>query len=101
MPDLKLSYEQSQIHSTWTEIYRSRRDDAFNDLVMKRVVALLKAESGSKFLDAGCGTGEHTRRILARGFACTAVDISEIAIAAARAGGTKADFVCEPLERLG
>jgi ubiquinone/menaquinone biosynthesis C-methylase UbiE len=69
----------------------------FEDLLVEAV----SAESGSRVLDVGCGTGTTTlatvRRVGAQGW-CVGVDISEPMIAAARARAepesTPASFIC-------
>jgi ubiquinone/menaquinone biosynthesis C-methylase UbiE len=69
----------------------------FEDLLVEAVFA----ESGSRVLDVGCGTGTTTlataRRVGAQGW-CVGVDISEPMIAAARARAeresTSASFIC-------
>ena len=100
MQNLKDTYEQADIHKNWASIYRSGRDSKFNDLVMRRVMSILQPKKDAHFLDAGCGTGEHTSRICDHGYKCTSVDISEVALQTARASEPRATFSCQGLESL-
>lgn len=67
---------------------------------MTELLSLLSLKPGSRVLDAGCGTGAHTERFAARGFACTGVDISDHAISVASAKVPDAKFLSAPLEDL-
>jgi SAM-dependent methyltransferase len=99
-------YERPTLHDQWEATYRddpllNRADDA----LMDRVLSVLKPKPGSLFLDAGCGTGEHTIRLIKRGYRCVGVDISETIlerakIKSAAQGLDSATYVSAPLENL-
>jgi ubiquinone/menaquinone biosynthesis C-methylase UbiE len=73
---------------------------------MDRLISLLEPPPGARFLDAGCGTGDHARRIVRRGYSCTAVDISEYVLEIARTRAAaeglqdRLTFACQKLEGL-
>lgn len=100
MPSLNETYQQVQIHSKWSSVYRSSQLSEFNDTVIDELLGLLSLESGSSVLDAGCGTGAHTERFVKRGFTCTGVDISDHAISVASAKVPATRFLSAPLEDL-
>src|SRR5262245_46763356 len=43
---------------------------------MDRIMDYLRPRPGARFLDAGCGIGDHTARIARRGYECVGMDIS-------------------------
>lgn len=103
--DLKQTYAQPSIHERWESVYRANPHlDRLNDAIMDRIVACTRPRAGAVFLDAGCGIGDHSRRIAARGYACVGVDISrhilQVArrLTAARGAADRVRFVCQALE---
>ena len=82
---LKETYESNPIHDQWESVYRTNPiQNRFNDQIMDRLIGLFEPSPGALFLDAGCGTGDHSIRIAARGFHCVGIDISETILAKAR-----------------
>ena len=78
MSDLRETYAKPEIHQAWESVYRSNpRQDRLNDLLLERVLRLVAPPPAARFLDAGCGVGDHTIRIAQRGFRCVGVDISQ------------------------
>jgi len=76
--ELKTTYADRAIHEKWESVYRSSESqDDLNDRIMDRIMRLLQPAPGSLFLDAGCGTGDHSARIGRLGMRCVGVDISE------------------------
>ncbi len=72
------TYNEEAVHTGWVDAYRrDAAQDAFNDRIMDRILDVVKPEPDALVLDAGCGTGNHTTRILKRGYRCVAVDISQ------------------------
>jgi SAM-dependent methyltransferase len=81
---LDRTYKDPEIHSSWRSVYRldpaqARIDDALYDWL----ITLTRAE-GTRWLDAGCGTGERAVRLAMRGSQVTAIDLSEHALTTAR-----------------
>jgi ubiquinone/menaquinone biosynthesis C-methylase UbiE len=106
-PMLKTTYEDSGIHDRWRSIYRNNpRLDHLNDRIMDRMLHYLAPPAGALFLDAGCGTGEHSIRIAQRGYECFSVDVSETVLRQAekkiqqQAQGSKVHLSCQALENL-
>jgi ubiquinone/menaquinone biosynthesis C-methylase UbiE len=104
---LKKTYEEAAIHDRWESVYRSDpTQNRLNDQIMDRVLRYVKPSLGALFLDAGCGTGDHSIRIARRGFQCVGADISESIINKARDNARKPRlepkivFVCQSLEEL-
>jgi ubiquinone/menaquinone biosynthesis C-methylase UbiE len=105
--ELQNTYADRTIHEKWESVYRSSKfQDDFNDRMMDRVVRLLQPAPESRFLDAGCGIGDHSARIGRRGFRCIGVDISDTILETARENisseglGERVSFRTEKLERL-
>ncbi len=105
---LDKTYAKDSIHDNWESMYRDNPLlDRRNDDIMDRILSLVQPPEGAKFLDAGCGVGDHTARIVRRGYDCLGVDISptileraERRMAAMGLGG-RARFRCIALEDLG
>jgi ubiquinone/menaquinone biosynthesis C-methylase UbiE len=104
---LKKTYESSDIHTAWESTYRGGATVAkFDDQIMDRLLAYAMPRGNALFLDAGCGVGDHSFRIVRRGFRCVGTDISEYALRLARGEAWKqglsarVSFVCQALEDL-
>jgi len=71
------------------------------------ILAAAGVGAGTRVLDLGCGAGDMTLALLARGAAVTSLDLSDGMLAVARrrvelyADGASATFVCAPVERTG
>src|SRR5213592_764053 len=101
------TFAKSEIHDRWESIYRGNPLlDRLNELIMDRIMGCVHPVPGAKFLDAGCGIGEHTVRIARRGYECVGIDISPTILRRAeeriRALGlsSRVRFVCQALEDL-
>jgi|SRR5271165_1974569 len=99
------TYSQSTIHNKWRSVYRQNpRQLAFDDAIYEWLFQQIQPHGG--WLDAGCGSGEHTIRLARHCPLVVAVDISEGIIAAAHLAAQQqrvADhirFVVCPLEHL-
>ncbi len=104
---LRGTYSADAIHDVWESIYRGNAaQDALNEAIASRIFRYLNLPTGCLVLDAGCGTGDHSRRIAERGHYCVCTDISESILLRARknlaAHGleSRASFVCQALEDL-
>jgi ubiquinone/menaquinone biosynthesis C-methylase UbiE len=85
MMDLESTYSDRSIHHEWESVYRDNpKQDRMNEQIMKRLFRILKPSSDALFLDAGCGTGDHTARIALNGARCVGIDISESILEDAR-----------------
>jgi ubiquinone/menaquinone biosynthesis C-methylase UbiE len=106
-PEVRNAFQSREVHETWEAVYRrDRLKQRFHERTLARILRWLDLPPGSRVLDAGCGTGEHTIRLAERGYRCVGVDVSphvlEQAAERARARGLSAgvDFACEALEGL-
>lgn len=104
---LKGTYSQDELHNRWAAVYRGDPlQDTLNEAVAERILEDLDLPSGSRFLDAGCGTGEHTIRIAGHGYPCVGVDISENVLrraakkVAASGLAHRVSLVCHALEEI-
>jgi ubiquinone/menaquinone biosynthesis C-methylase UbiE len=104
---LRTTYEDPGLHDRWQSIYRNDpRLDHLNDRIMDRIIHYVTPPAGALFLDAGCGTGDHSIRIAQRGYRCFSVDISEMVLRRAekkiqqRALDSKVHLSCQALENL-
>src|ERR1043165_9168518 len=69
--------------SGWDDLYPEQVGDSYGAL--DAFLASPLAPTAGRALDLGCGGGQVTRKLAARGFAATGVDFSPTAIALARA----------------
>lgn len=99
------TYSQSTIHDDWRTVYRrDPRQLAFDDAVYEWLFERIQPQGA--WLDAGCGSGEHTFRLARHCSKVVAVDISDVIIAAARTAAEqrgladRIEFVSSPLEEL-
>ena len=102
---LKDTYAQSVIHDDWRGVYRKDpRQLAFDDAIYQWLFSHIQPQGG--WLDAGCGSGEHTIRLAQRSPKVLAFDISNEIIAAAKSAAERMgvadriEFVPGPLEEL-
>jgi len=101
------TYAKPEIHDQWESIYRGNPLlDKLNDLIMDRIIDYLQPAPGAKFLDAGCGIGDHTARIARKGYECVGIDISPTILQKAeeriRAFGlsSRVRFICQALDDM-
>lgn len=104
---LNTTYAKPEIHDNWESLYRDNPLlDSLNDQIMDRIIGCIQPDPGARFLDAGCGIGDHTARIARRGYECVGIDISPTILQKAkeriRAFGlsSRASFVCQALEDM-
>lgn len=100
-------YAKPEIHDEWESIYRGNPLlDRLNDQIMDRIMDYLRPVPGARFLDAGCGIGDHTARIARRGYECVGMDISPTILEKAgermRTLGlsSRVHFTCHALEDM-
>jgi ubiquinone/menaquinone biosynthesis C-methylase UbiE len=79
------TYQEAGLHDSWEAVYRNNRQGRLDDLTLDRIFEKLSPPPGSLFLDAGCGVGDHSLRLVRRGYRCVGVDISETILERARA----------------
>jgi ubiquinone/menaquinone biosynthesis C-methylase UbiE len=75
---------RGEIHTQWQSDYLNADLDRFYDLAFADILEVIKARPADKILDAGCGYCYHTLRLARSGALITAVDFSDVALAAAR-----------------
>jgi ubiquinone/menaquinone biosynthesis C-methylase UbiE len=93
MSSLRKTYSASDVHKQWEVVYRlDPNQKKFNDAMMERLLACLNLSTNALFLDAGCGTGEHSMRIVQKGYRCVGVDLSEYALQKAGAHTAASNF---------
>lgn len=105
--DMSETYANKEIHEDWVSVYRQNPlQDRFNDLIMDRIMEILDPAPDALFLDAGCGSANHTSRIARRGFRCVGADISDYVLKkaeekiAAEGLQGKASFSLQNLEAM-
>jgi SAM-dependent methyltransferase len=78
------SLAKPDIHDEWEGRYREDDIRAFQEEAVDRLVQLTGAAPGSRFLDAGCGTGYNAIRLANHGYDVVAGDFSEEVLSRAR-----------------
>ena len=101
------TYARPEIHDHWEAVYRGNPLlDRLNDLIMDRIIDCVQPPPGARFLDAGCGVGDHTVRIARKGYECVGVDVSPAILQRAEETiralglGTRVRFSCQALEDM-
>jgi ubiquinone/menaquinone biosynthesis C-methylase UbiE len=90
--DVQETLSRPRLHDTWIETYRGAENEPFMEMAFNEIVRWLRQrEKGQDhtaadrwLLDAGCGTGKHSVRLVKRGFRVHAVDFSEHVLKQAR-----------------
>lgn len=70
-------FQKPDIHQKWENLYRSKENEDFYDLLFDKCLKKIKPPKDALFLDAGCGSASHSIRLAQRGFQVKAVDFSE------------------------
>lgn len=79
----------------WNKLYKSgRKYSPVSEIVLDKLEL-----SGKTALDIGCGTGELTRQLKARGFTVTGIDMSDVAIEAAKRIDRDILYLCGKFEQ--
>jgi SAM-dependent methyltransferase len=84
------SLAKPEIHDEWEGRYREDDIRDFQEEAVDRLVQLIAPAPGSRFLDAGCGTGYNAIRLARHGFQVVAGDFSEEVLSRARENVTEA-----------
>lgn len=77
-------FQKPDIHEKWEDLYRSKENEAFYDLLFDKCLKKIKPPKDALFLDAGCGSASHSIRLAQKGFRVKAVDFSENVLEVAR-----------------
>ena len=98
MPTLRATFRQREIHDLWETAYHAHAGQRrLHEALLERALRAGAVPDGALVLDAGCGSGEQTRRLAARGFRCVGLDLSEEVLRRGREG---ISFVCGGVEEL-
>jgi len=81
---LRKTLSDGEIHRKWVNTYRTEKNDRFYEMAFDAIVREIHPPEGAMFLDAGCGSCQHSLRLAQRGFRVTAVDFSQSALALAK-----------------
>jgi len=74
----------AKIHDKWKAVYRTAENSDFYDLACQGIAEYFYKIDGP-VLDAGCGTGEKTSRLMELGYDVIGVDITPVVLNEARA----------------
>src|SRR5215510_15203422 len=83
-PEKQSQWFESWFDSPYYHKLYAHRDRAEAAAFVDALVRELRPDPGSTMLDLGCGTGRHARRLAARGFTVTGLDLSERSLRHAR-----------------
>lgn len=84
-PDaIKNALSGPAIHEIWESVYRNRRSERLYELVFDWIAQCGGVPAGSRWLDVGCGIGQHAIRLRRRGYQVIAADFSSDRVRAAR-----------------
>src|SRR5271167_3882234 len=72
------------IREGWESVYRNPRSERLYELVFDWIAKHGGVPAGSRWLDIGCGIGQHATRLQRRGYRVTAADFSPDRVRAAR-----------------
>jgi 2-polyprenyl-3-methyl-5-hydroxy-6-metoxy-1,4-benzoquinol methylase len=67
----------TKLHGEWEQTYRSKDNLHFYEMALDEILSEFSIQTGSHFLDAGCGSGTKSIILAEKGFAVTGVDISD------------------------
>ena len=81
---LRKTLADGEIHRKWVNTYRTEKNHRFYEMAFDAILREIHPPKGAMFLDAGCGSCQHSLRLAQRGFRVTAVDFSDSALALAR-----------------
>lgn len=73
------------IHELWESVYRNPRSERLYELVFDWIAKHGGVPRGSRWLDIGCGVGQHSMRLQRRGYRVVAADFSPDRVRAASA----------------
>lgn len=73
------------IHELWESIYRNPQSERLYELAFDWIAESGGVPIGSRWLDIGCGIGQHAMRLQRRGYRVTAADFSPDRVRAAAA----------------
>ena len=81
-PDrLTSTYQLEHVHERWEKVYVfDPLQDQLNERLWDIFLSTSRVIPGSHWLDAGCGSGDHSVRLLRRGYRCTSLDMSMVAL---------------------
>ena len=102
------AFQKPTLHDRWSAIFRDNPLQAkLNSAMLDRALSRLQLAPNAVFLDAGCGTGDHSIALVQRGYRGVGLDVSSTVLMraknrlhAAGISGTKVDFIQGNLETL-
>ena len=101
---LKSTYQLEHVHERWQKVYvLDPLQDQLNERLWDIFLSTSRVVPGGHWLDAGCGSGDHSVRLLRRGYRCTSLDISMVALRQAQRfcrNHPHVRFCCSALEAL-
>lgn len=85
--EVRATLSRPEVHEQWERGYRTPEVDDFHDLMFDELLRQVDAPKGSLWLDAGCGNGAFTARLVRAGYVVHGIDFSADRLAHARARG--------------
>src|SRR5262245_45197471 len=88
---LKETYELAHLHDAWEAVYRDDPiKDRRNDRMLADALQTVAVPRDARFLDAGCGVGDHAIRLCRFGLRGVGLDLSETILRRAQARAQQA-----------
>lgn len=80
----KSTLSHALVHESWSSGFRTSANDKFFARAFERILSIVGASSGDKFLDAGCGSATKTLILARFGMQVTSIDFSDYILDKAR-----------------
>jgi 2-polyprenyl-3-methyl-5-hydroxy-6-metoxy-1,4-benzoquinol methylase len=88
----KKTLQSMEVHSSWTQQYRTSENDRFYDMAFDYVAEILGRDSQTDVVDAGCGSAVKSIQLAKRGFRVRALDFSDAILEEGRHAAAAAGY---------
>ncbi len=75
--NVEKTLQKPDVHQRWISSYKTAENKGFYEEAFDYISRVINAPKNATILDAGCGSGDYSVRLVKRGFFVLAIDISE------------------------